>query len=69
MRLKGLDEKYCQDCRSEVLPILAEYAYGSPERYDGFSEYQCPKCGRREGRWTGNVLGDGDLEPRFGGQA
>lgn len=45
-----------------------EYPYGSPERYDGVSEWFCPSCETRWGRWTGKVLTDGQVEPRFGGQ-
>jgi hypothetical protein len=48
--------------------IGVEYAYGSPERYDGVSEWRCPDCGYREGRWTGKPLADGETEPRFGGE-
>lgn len=48
--------------------IGVEYGYDSPERYDGVSEWRCPDCGRREGRWSGKVLQDDELEPRFGGR-
>lgn len=47
--------------------VGVEYPYGHPDRYDGVSEWLCPDCGVREGRWTGRVLGDGDTEPRHGG--
>jgi hypothetical protein len=47
--------------------IGVEYDYTSPESYDGISEWVCPDCGRREGRWTGRVLTGTDVEPRFGG--
>lgn len=43
-----------------------EYAYESSERYDGVSEWVCPECGYREGRWTGAELRDGYVEPRHG---
>lgn len=49
---------------SRVLGV--EYSEG-PERYDGVSEWVCPDCGRREGRWTGRHLTGTDVEPRFGG--
>lgn len=42
--------------------IGVEYAGG----YDGISEWQCPDCGYREGRWTGNTLTGDEVEPRFG---
>lgn len=37
--------------------------------YDGVSEWLCPDCGCREGRWSGRILVDDELEPRFGGIA
>lgn len=46
--------------------IAVEYSYDSKNHYDGISEFQCPDCGRREGRWTGRVLEDGESEPPFG---
>ena len=30
--------------------------------FDGVSEWVCPDCGRREGRWSGRVLADGETE-------
>lgn len=47
--------------------IGVEYGYGHPHRYDGVSEWRCPDCGYREGRWTGRPLREGESEPRFGG--
>jgi hypothetical protein len=52
---------------SQVIGV--EYSHGSPQRYDGVSEYMCPSCGRREGRWTGKVLAEGEEELRFGGKS
>lgn len=46
--------------------ISIEYAYDSPEHYDGVSEWKCPHCRTREGRWTHKVLKDGEVEPRYG---
>lgn len=46
--------------------IGIEYAYPSPERYDGISEYDCPTCKKRWGRWTLKELKDGEIEKRFG---
>lgn len=43
-----------------------EYAYGHPERYDGVSEWLCTNCGTRYGRWSGKILKEGEVEPRFG---
>ena len=61
----------CPRCGNmEIISI--EYAYGSQERYDGISEYLCPKpphgqgCGYRQGRWTGKELHDGEIESRYG---
>jgi len=62
----GLADGYCARCDQTVMVLACEYPYESPEHYDGVSEYQCPRCGRREGRWTGNVLTDGASEPRLG---
>jgi hypothetical protein len=49
---------------SRVIGI--EYDGLHPDHHDGVSEWQCPNCGYREGRWTGNALADGDFEPRYG---
>lgn len=48
--------------------IGVEYPYGDPQRYDGVSEWRCPFCGYREGRWTRKELQEGEVETRFGGQ-
>ena len=49
---------------------MIEYGYMMSEHYsehyDGISEYNCKKCGYRQGRWTGNELKDGELELVFG---
>jgi len=60
-----MNTEKCKKCGSENI-ILVEYAPGSPERYDGVSEIDCKKCGVRIGRWTGDELKDGELEPRNG---
>jgi hypothetical protein len=73
---RGLCDDYCAGCNetkryvseldgkeySRVIGV--EYQGG----YDGISEWVCPDCGRREGRWSGKVLEDGETEPRYGGQ-
>lgn len=46
--------------------IIVEYGYGSPERYDGVSEFLFRPCGHRYGRWTGMPLPRGFIEPRLG---
>jgi hypothetical protein len=61
-----LADGYCRHCDKTVMVIGVEYDYNHPERYDGVSEWNCPSCGRREGRWTGSVLTDGSSEPRLG---
>jgi hypothetical protein len=48
--------------------IGVQYEYGSPERYDGVSEWVCPGCETRWGRWSGKVLTDSEVEMRFGGK-
>lgn len=68
---KSLTAGYCQTCSRPVEPselVGVEYAYNSPERYDGISEWKHLPCGRREGRWTGKELADGELEKRMGDQ-
>lgn len=61
-----LVDGYCAGCEHTVMALAHQYGYDHPEHYDGTSEYQCPRCGRREGRWTGAVLTLGGTEPRFG---
>jgi predicted RNA-binding Zn-ribbon protein involved in translation (DUF1610 family) len=46
--------------------IAIEYDYSNPMRYDGVSEWRCPDCGARFGRWTERRLEDGMYEPPFG---
>lgn len=57
----------CPNCGGTDKIIGREYAYGSPERYDGISEYWCGDCATRWGRWTKRILQPGELEPRLGG--
>ncbi len=40
---------------------------GTPEDWDGISEWVCETCGRRWGRWTQRELNDGEIEKRYGG--
>lgn len=47
---------------SRVIGI--EYSYDHSERYDGVSEWNCPECGFREGRFSGKPLGEGEFESR-----
>lgn len=66
-----LRDGYCRRCDMTVTTFAVQYPYDHPEHYDGTSEYQCGRCGRREGRWSGKVLtsngkGDTSSEPRFG---
>lgn len=65
LKHKGDPSNRCPSCGSDKI-VMVEYAYGSPERYDGVSEYQCQSCGARRGRWTGEILGDDEIESRFG---
>lgn len=46
--------------------IGVEYWHGSPEHYDGVSEYQCPDCKARFGAWTGTQIEPGYAESRWG---
>lgn len=52
----------CPECQA---PMVAVQYRMTTEDYDGTSEYACA-CGVRIGRWTGNRLADGELEPRYG---
>lgn len=61
-----LADGYCARCDQTVMPIGVQYTHDHPEHYDGTSEWNCPRCGRREGRWTGKVLTGGASEPRHG---
>lgn len=36
------------------------------DHVDGPSEFECTKCGTRIGRWTGDILKDGETEPPYG---
>lgn len=45
--------------------VLVEYPLNHPEHYDGVSEIKCLTCGRRIGRWCGNLLKEGAVEPRY----
>ena len=73
-RLALLRDDVCAECHANLTNgkysrlIGVEYAYGSANRYDGVSEWLCPDCKTRFGRWTGNVLQGGQSEPRFGGK-
>lgn len=68
---RGLRDSYCASCNTTLRykgedgrdysrVIGVEYQGG----YDGVSEWRCPDCGRREGRWSGRVLGDDETEER-----
>ena len=46
--------------------IGMEYTHEHPEHYDGVSEWMCPFCETRWGRWTGKILIGDESEPRFG---
>ena len=62
-----MEKEKCKKCGSKNI-VMVEYAYGSPERYDGVSEIDCKDCGARFGRWSGKELADGEVEKRFGGK-
>lgn len=62
-----LADGYCARCDRTVMPIGVIYEDDHPESAPGdvgqVSEWECPRCGRREGRWTGSVLTMGASEP------
>lgn len=64
----GADLAYKRDGRTYSRLIGVEYPYGHKDRYDGVSEWRCPDCDLRVGRWSGRVLGLADTEPRWGGR-
>lgn len=72
---RGLADDYCAGCNEtkrysadgkEYSKVIGVEYQGC---YDGVSEWRCPDCGRREGRWSGKVLGEGEFEERYGGEA
>ena len=77
--MRYIDDDVCPHCNAELKYELGghiytrlmgiEYIWGSKEHYDGVSEWMCPFCNVRWGRWTGKILKDGEIEPRFGGES
>jgi len=59
-------KKQCRKCDNKTNWMGIEYAYGSPERYDGVSEWVCNKCKTHYGRWSDKILLNGESEKRFG---
>jgi hypothetical protein len=63
----GLSDGYCARCDRTVMPTgviyEADHPEASPDGVGVVSEWECPRCGRREGRWTGSVLTGGASEP------
>ncbi len=55
----------CPDCGADDW-TGCEYQGGTPESYDGVSEWHCNRCGARFGRWSGRTLIAGDIEKRYG---
>lgn len=55
----------CPNCGKPMGGV--EYPYGSPERYDGVSEWVClfTGCSTRIGRWSGKPIPDGAIESRY----
>lgn len=56
----------CKKC-GKPYSMMVQYSYDDPCHYDGVSEYECSTCGIRVGRWTGNILKEGEHEPVYGG--
>lgn len=75
---------FCPNCnadlRGDPIPEESREHYGGKTHFrrvigveyqggfDGISEWRCPDCGYREGRWTGRALSDDEFEPRYGGE-
>ena len=54
----------CPDCGKPMWGV--EYR-GTPDDYDGVSEWACEDgCRLRVGRWTGKRLAEDEREPRYG---
>ncbi len=62
-----MERETCKKCSSQNV-IMVEYAWDSPEHYDGISEIDCQDCGARFGRWSGKELVEGEIEKRYGGK-
>lgn len=62
----NLTDGYCSRCDQMVMPLGVIYPDDHPEHHNGVSEWECPWCRRREGRWTGSVLTGGSSEPLHG---
>jgi DNA-directed RNA polymerase subunit RPC12/RpoP len=67
-KIRIVDNYICPECKNNVEGRLfaVEYPLTHPDRYDGISEWRCPDCSYREGRWTGNRLNQCETEPRYG---
>lgn len=48
--------------------LAHQYGYDHPQHYDGVSEWVCPDCRMRWGRWSMKVLIGDEYELRYGGQ-
>lgn len=57
-------ESKCPTCGSTNL-IGVQYQ-GTSQDYDGVSEWRCVQCGPRFGRWSNRVLGEIEIEGRYG---
>jgi hypothetical protein len=53
----------CPDCDQPMTGV--EYR-DTTEDYDGISEFECPGCGLRIGRWSKRRLTPQELEGRWG---
>lgn len=65
----NLEDGYCRRCDCVVMAIGVVYPDDHPEAAKDagvVSEWECPRCGRREGRWSGRVLTGGSSEPLNG---
>jgi len=68
LTVEAIKQEFCAKCHNTDpnKTTGVEYAYGSPDRYDGVSEWRCAVCHARTGRWSGKVLTGGEKERRFG---
>lgn len=68
----GLADGYCVRCDVTVIALGVCYSDDHQEAAkDGVSvvsEWNCPRCGRREGYWSSRVLTGGSSEPLEGAE-
>ena len=62
----GIQHHYAEGTTHYSRRIGVEYNHHNVNHYDGISEWMCPDCGARRGRWSGKLLGLNEYERRWG---